>query len=75
MDEHIDSYCCIELLRAVRGGYLNEVVSGIFFPNKDGLSCKDGVPRLDFCPFCQAKIRYERVEMKSGFGWRWWTEK
>jgi len=61
-------YCCLNLVRAVESGYLDEVVSGIFFPNNS--CCKEGIPRANFCPFCGAEIITESIPS----GWRWWTK-
>ena len=53
MDKELyEEYCCLDLLRTVKKGYLDEVVSGITFPNKDKGSCKSGIPFLKICPFC-----------------------
>lgn len=59
-------YCCLNLVRAVESGYLDEVVSGIFFRNQEG-HCKDGVPRVLFCPFCGGEI----ITEKTDTSWRW----
>ena len=66
-----EEYCCLDLVRAVKAEWLDEVVSGIFFRNKDTSSCKSNIPRLVYCPFCGAKIKCKQVEN----GWIWWTEK
>jgi len=57
-EEIYPDYCCLDLVRAKESGFVDEVVSGIFFPNKEGY-CKDGVPRIEFCPFCGAEIKTE----------------
>lgn len=64
-------YCCIDLFRAVESGYLDEVVSGIFFPNNNDSSCKEGIPSVRYCPFCGAKIITEKTETS----WKWKTER
>lgn len=61
-------YCCIDLVRAVQSEFLDEVVSGIFFPNKDESQCKEGIPRVKFCPFCGAEIF--SIELESGWAWK-----
>jgi hypothetical protein len=63
-------YCCLDLVRAVQSGFIDEVVSGLFFPNQDDSSCKEEVMRLKYCPFCRAKI----ITIKTETGWDWKTE-
>ena len=64
-----ESYCCIDLLRAVEAGIFSEVVSGILYYGENHKNCGDEV-RLRFCPFCGAKIITEKTET----GWSWKTE-
>jgi hypothetical protein len=66
-----ENYCCLDLLRAKESGFVDEVVSGIFFPNNNKSSCKEGIPRIKYCPFCGAKI----VTIKTETSWDWKTKK
>jgi len=69
--EIYSEYCCIDLLRAKESGFVDEVVSGIFFPNNNDSDCKSGIPRIKFCPFCGAEI----ITTKTDNGWNWKTNK
>ena len=59
--------CCLNMLNAIEDGWIDEVVSGFFFPNKDETSCKSGIPRIIFCPFCGRKFKI--IQLDSGWDW------
>ncbi len=54
----IESYCCIDLVRAVEAGFLTEVVSGIIVDRETG----SGKPIAKYCPFCGTKIKYTGID-------------
>lgn len=63
-------YCCIRLLDAEKDGFLAEVSSGFYLPNKNpDEHCLDGNPMLSFCPFCGAEI----ITTKNGICWDWYV--
>ena len=63
IDDLRNKVCCINLLNAILDSCLDEVVSGLYFPNKG-----KGISRIKFCPFCAKEI--ETIKLDSGWDWK-----